>query len=1027
MEFRILGPLEVTQGNGLVELGGPRQQTVLAMLLLEANRVVAVDRLIDAMWDEAPPATARAQVHICISTLRRQLIVNSQQGIESRRPGYMLKVDEETLDSHTFETFAVLGREAMQSEDLQAASTALRNGLALWRGQVLADVASRLVQQSAMQLNERRLLILEQCLSCELRMGLYHETASELAGLVEQYPLRERFRALMMAALYRAGRQAEALDSFRRARRTFIDELGIEPGRELQQIHKAILNGSPLPDHAAPPAAVTRPAAVPRQEPADVPQLLPATIPDFTGRATLVQQTAGYVTEPGTGENAQKAVPMAIIVGQGGTGKTTLAVHVAHQVAAQFPDGQLFARLRMGDLPANPGDILERFLRALGVTSSLLPAGIEERAEMYRNLLARRRVLIVLDDVQSEQQISFLVPGSPRCSVIMTSRKRLTEISGVRRAELGDFSHRSAVEFLTRIVGTERIQDSLEPLTALCGLCGYLPLALRIVGARLAARPHWSVIDLYDRLVDESRRLDELSHGGLGMRASILLTYQNLSAEAQRLFRRLALCEAPTFGSWIGSPLLQTDLRTAQDLMDELAEAYLVDAEPGPVGVRYRFHDIVRLFARERLAAEETAQDRHVALEQHVAALLYLAGEAHRREYSGDFTLSRSGASRWALPDHLVNRLLDNPLAWYENERVSIVCAIRQAAASGLTEHAWDLALNTVTLFEAHTHFTDWRETHETALTAACRAGDIKGEAVMRYSLGSLYMFKQQTELAVRQFTQAHNLFTKLDDRHGAALVLRNLAYLDRMNGNLELALSRWEEALGSFQVLGDRITEAHVLHNMAQVHLDFGNTTMAGRLLDRAEGICADLGNRRVGAQVLHRIGELHMLCGQLDLAANAYRRVLVTARESDDQVGECYALLGLGLVQLGRGEVTAAMTLADAQQRADATGDQIAQSRVLLARARAALTLGHLDEAADYAELALAIFTRLKVAVHRAEALLVRGRVYAANNQPQAALHAWQASSAILSTLKLTGRGLLSQELARVMAAHSSISDAQ
>jgi DNA-binding SARP family transcriptional activator/tetratricopeptide (TPR) repeat protein len=1002
-----------------MNLGGPRQETVMAMLLLEASHVISTERLITAVWDEDPPTTARVQIQICVSALRRVLLTDGgHQRIASRRPGYVFRLNGDTLDSLMFEARVATARQARLAGEMTSACDEFRSALSLWRGTVLAGLGSGLVEHSAARLNERRLLILEECVECELQVGKHQELVGELKGLVAEHPLRERPWAFLMAALYGAGRQADALETYRRARSILIDELGIEPGKELQDLHQAILHGVSMTSLTPEPTALMRRASATSQDRAAVPMLLPAAIPDFTGRRRLVGGLIAAIMQAAAAEKRSNAVPVNVITGPGGIGKTTLAVHVAHQLASKFPDGQLFARLRIGDRQADPSDILERFLRILGVSAAALPEGIEERAEIFRNVLATRRILIVLDDVMAEHQIEALLPGSALCSVIVTSRKRLTGLSAANRFRVDVFSPDSAARMLARIVGQDRIDAEPEAVAALCKLCGYLPMALRIVAARLAARPHWSVTDLVDRLLDESRVLDELNHGTMGVRASISLTYESLSADARRLFRKLALIDAPTFASWVGSPLLETSVAAAGELLEELAEAYLIDVEPGHASGqnRYRFHDIMRPFARERLAAEESAEARHQALEHLLGALLYLAGEAHRREYAGDFLTRHSGASRWPLPESLVGQLLEDPLAWYEQERLAIVSAVRQGAAVGLVQHSWDLALSAVPLFESHANFADWRTTHETALKASCRAGDRWGEAAMRYSLGSLYLFEQRNEQAARQLALSDALYQELGDRHGVALVQRNRAYLDRINGNLELALTRWEEALGTLQVVGDRIAEAHVLHNMAQVHLDFGHDEPAMELLARAERICSDYGNRRVGAQVTHRFGELYLRREELDLARDAYQRVLLAVRETGDQVGECYALLGLGTVQLRSGAPQdAAGMLATAQEIADTVGEPMVQSRVMLARAEVALNLGQLGDATELAIRAERAFEEMNAAVLRAQALLVLGQIRLAHGEPQGALAAWQSGTASLVNLNLHAAVSLAHDIQR------------
>jgi DNA-binding SARP family transcriptional activator len=716
MDFRILGPLEMSHDADVLSVGGPRQQTVLAMLLLAANRVMPVDRLATALWEDAPPPTARSQVQMCISGLRRQLAgaADGRQRIAGSRAGYVLSTNGDRLDAEEFGSQAAAARQALAARDLLSARQVFRSALELWRGPALAGVESRLVQQGAAMLHERRLIVAEECLACELGLGLYRDAMAELAVLVKEYPLRERFHALLMLALYGADRQAEALAAYRCARETLVEELGIEPGTALQQVHEAILAGTPVRGLLAlvgQPMAATLADGSLRSDAATehVPRLLIADIPDFTGRSGIVQQFAADIMAGATDAAADHApVPINVITGRGGVGKTTLAVHIAHKVAAHFPDGQLFARLRIDDRPADPADILERFLHALGLNGSALPDDVEKRAELYRDKLAERRVLIVLDDVTSEQQISMLLPGSALCPVIITSRRRLTGLAATRRLELGNFSHGSAAKLVASIAGPERIEAEPTAVTALCTLCGYLPLALRIVGARLAARPHWTVADLVDRLADESRRLDELNHGDMGVRASIALSYDSLSAGARALFRRLALFNAPSFGYWVGAPLLDTSVEAGRDFMDELTDAYLMEAEARPGGaVRYRFHDIMRLFARERLAMDESPLDRHGALERLLGSILQLAVEAHHREYSGDFLLPHGGGSRWPLPDWLIDRMLKDPPEWYEHERPSIVAAVGQAAGSGMTGFAWELALSSVALLESHSRFTD--------------------------------------------------------------------------------------------------------------------------------------------------------------------------------------------------------------------------------------------------------------------------------------------------------------------------------
>jgi DNA-binding SARP family transcriptional activator len=884
MEFRILGSLEVIRAGSSVKLGGARQQTVMATLLLDPERIIPMGRLIEAVWDDHPPITAREQIHICVSNLRQ--ITSTSNGtnlIETSSPGYALQLVNSTLDARVFDSRVQEGRNALADNDPAAAAIKLRSALSLWRGSALAGVESALVQSSVLRLNERRLNVLQECIAIEMNAGLSQDLVSELVALVEDNPLDERFRVLLMTALYRSGRQAEAVECYRHGRAVLRDELGVAPGGILQRLNQLILSGKPLPRTAdAPEGAAVRELVVsqahvnpklaketraqhwtqpPTPQPAEsgAPMLLPATIQDLTGREELIGRVMAAMSPPA---EASQAVPIAVFYGPGGVGKTAIAVRVAHRLASHFPDGQLFAQLQSGSRRVDPFDILGRFLRILGVSGTSLPQDLEERAEVYRNLLAKRRMLVVLDNVASEDQIGPLLPGSPQCSVLMTSRRRLTGLPAPSCFEIGTLSRCHAIALLARIVGDDRVKREPDAAQRLCALCGCLPLALRIAGARLAARPHLSLATLVDRLVDESGRLDELGQGSMGMRASIFLSYNALSAPERRLLRLLALWEAPNFSVWVAAALIGTDLQCAEDLLEGLTEAFLLDTEPksGLESACYRFHDIVRPFARERLLAEEELPERRAALKRLIEALLDLAEQAHRRVYPGEYPMPSGQVHGWHLPEKDSARLLENPLAWYECQRQFIVAGVRQAAASGLVELSWNLALSAVPLYESHSYYVDWRDTHESALNAACHAGDKQGEAAIRYSLGALYTVEQKNDLAMRQLGLSGRLYEELGDQYGRALVLCNLAFLDRLNGDVELAFTRCWEALEVFCVVGDRIAEAFALKNMAQIHLDNDEDETATSLLTRAALVCDEASNVRVGTQVRSRLAARHL-----------------------------------------------------------------------------------------------------------------------------------------------------------------------
>ncbi|MEY9928886.1 DNA-binding SARP family transcriptional activator/predicted negative regulator of RcsB-dependent stress response [Catenulispora sp. GP43] len=1062
MDFRVLGPLEIIGEGAPIRLGGLREQAVMAMFLLQPDTIIPVERLVDAVWGDRPPATARAQIQICVSALRR--LLGDPERIRTRNPGYLFRLGTDVLDARVFEQAASDGHALLGRGRVAEAAAEFRRALSLWRGPALANVVGDVVQHSVAHLNERRLNVLEVCLEAELEAGTRGDLVGELVRVCHEYPLNERFRLLLMTALYRAGRQAEALEVYRATRGTLKEELGIEPGPELRRLHQAILTGevdertaaaTPAPETGSGIAAVVPPPETPSATPTPAtpmaptipgisqpstsataaasspavarragvrppptPRLLPPAIPDFTGRAKAIARIVSEMPVVRTVDDGPAVLPVTVLYGQGGVGKTTLAVHVAHRLAEAYPDGQLYARLRDGDQPVAPADVLERFLRALGVAGPLLAEGLEERAEMYRDLLGDRRVLVVLDDAMTEHQVQPLLPGGPGCSVIVTSRRRLTGVPAAVRLEVGTFSDDSAVALLSRVADAARIRAEPEAVAQLCRLCGHLPLALRIVAARLAARPHWSVRALVDRLIDESRQLDELNHEGVGMRASISVTYAGLSAEARQLFRRLALFGGPDFAAWVAAPLLEADVFHAENLLEELTEAYLIDIEQGPDGAptRYRFHDIVRPFARERLLAEDPPAERHQALERLIGAHLFLAKLAHEREYSGDHLLPADGATTWPLPRDAVDPLIEDPLTWFERERLSLVAAVRQAAARGLADKAWSLAMSSVALFEARSYYGDWRETHETALEAVCQAGDRRGEAAMRYSLGSLHMFEQDNAGARAQFDRASAIYRELDDRYGAALVLRNVAVLDRREGHLDRALDRWTDALATFREVGDRVAEAYVLNSIAQVHLARGHDGAAFDLLTRAELICAETGVRRVAAQVQLRLGDMYRHRNDMDRARAAYRQVLAAVRETGDRIGECHALMGLGATEAEDGHPGPAVeALRHALEAAEAVGDRILGGRAALTLARAELAAGNLAEAADDADHAV---RALGDGLASAQALVLRGRIRDERGDTSGAVGDWWQAATVATAMTVSEARDLAGEIAALLA---------
>ncbi|HEY3607853.1 MAG TPA: BTAD domain-containing putative transcriptional regulator [Pseudonocardiaceae bacterium] len=886
--FEVLGPVAVVGDGRRAQLRAHRQRAILATLLLAANRVVSSERLIDAVWEDAPPATARSQVHICVSAIRGLLReFGGADPIETGPSGYLIRIQPGQLDSHRFEQLTTEATGLAQRGQLAEAVAVARRALDLWRGPALDGLNSSTIATRATRLDEDRLVALESCADWGLRLGRGRELISELAERVAAHPLRERSRAQLMLALHRSGRQAEALEVYRDGRRELIG-LGLEPGDELRRMETLILANDPelMVGEQAP--VVLAPA---RQ--------LPADIADFVGRADLVDRLTGLLADSA----AHDAVPVVVASGIGGVGKSALAVHTAHLLArSPFTDGQLYADLG-GSLahPRGPGEVLSRFLRALGVFHTAIPDNVDERAELYRSLLADRRMLVVLEDVGTEDQVRLLLPGSSTCGVLITSRAKLVGLAGARVVDVPGFGERDAADLLGRIAGQDRVATERAEVAELTRLVGGLPLGLRIIGSRLAVRPHWTLQQLARRLADEGHRLDELAHGDLGVRATISLTYQGLPDRERLLLRLLCDFDTDGFPDWLAAAVLDIDQFDASELLENLVEAQLVDVTAGGAGVpaHYRTHELVRIFAREQ-AANDPAEQRAAALARVCGGWLSLAELAHQQLYGGQFTVMHGSAARWPVRLAAVE-----PLRWLDVERTNLCAAVRQSAAAGLDELSWDLAMMLVTLFEARAYVDEWEETHRVALAATRAAENRRGEAAMLCSLGSLYVSRGQTEQAKSVLIPALRTFMALDDPHGRALAARNIATVHYQEGELNQAQARYQQALADFRLLGDRVGEAHVLINLARIDLVTGRPDDAIAQLEDALRLSRQAGHRRTEAQALHRMGEAQLAKGRAKDAGHTLRSGLALVRTSGDRIGQMHTLHALGRTHLALGQL--------------------------------------------------------------------------------------------------------------------------
>jgi DNA-binding SARP family transcriptional activator/tetratricopeptide (TPR) repeat protein len=1020
LRFEVLGPLSVTAEGRELPIGGPRQRTVLALLLLSADRVVSVDSLIDGLWHDNPPATARTQVAICVSVLRKAFKAEGagDDVIVTAHPGYRINTQGHQLDLLEYRRLVTDAEAESRAGRTADAAEALGRALALWRGSALAGVTGRQVEDEARHLEESRLSAFEEFARQLLDLGRHLEALPRLAATVREHPLREGSVRLLMLAQYRSGRRAEAMATFRQTRARFVDDLGMDPGPELQELHDAILRDDP--SLAAPrPRPGLRPRTEPRPEPGALPGAaaespqdqahnqaqdpaqaqdrapqdraeaqaqaeavpasatepppavravpfdLPPNVPAFTGREAELALLGPLLDE----RTDDQPPAVGFVTGVGGVGKTGLAVHWAHANAGHFPDGRLYVDMFGHDRDheaTSAGDVLGRFLRSLGVSDEQVPADLAGRVSLYRTLLGGRRVLVVLDNVRTFAQITPLLPASGGSAVLVTSREPLEQLvqrHGAIRIQLGVLGSEEAEQLLARIISGDRPQAERDQLLRLADLCDRLPLALRIAAARLASKPHWTIRQLVRRLADERRRLDELALGESEIRATFALSYRYLPPDAATLYRRLGALEVPDFAPWVGAALMECDTYEAERLIESMVDAQLLEvAGTDATGqLRYRFQNLLRLFAgeldRQSGSPEQQREARHRAL----SAWLGVAEQAHRREYGGDFSLLHGTTPRPEQDQDLIDDLIADPLDWYESERLALAAAVEQAAREGMDELAWDLAGSMMVLCETHNYPELWERCCERALAACRAAGNVRGEAAMLSELGSLWVHQVEIDRAESCLLPALEKFEQVGDKHGWGLVMGRLASVDWHRGGLEEARQRLLCAREALHLVGDLSAEAHTINKLAQMAQGLGEAEEGVRHSEEAVRIARKVGRNRGTAQALHRLGRAYLTMGRTAEAEDVLLETVGIVREKQDQMGLCYVLVALAEARLALGRPgPAEADLRQAEETAARLASPVVDGKIQLALAGVKAAQGETAAARDCLQAALAAFNR-------------------------------------------------------------------
>ncbi|MGW3997726.1 BTAD domain-containing putative transcriptional regulator [Amycolatopsis sp. NPDC004772] len=882
VRFHLLGPLTVTVGGQPLALGGAKQRVLLAHLLLNANRTVSPGQLVDTLWPHDPPTSATANLQTYVWRLRRLLPEGAV--VRTHDPGYSLEVDPADVDAHRFARLVADAARAAKDGAPETALTLLADAEALWRGDPLEDLPTAPAWDAELgRLVENRLAAVEERLALQVRLGRHDPAIAELTVLLAEHPYRERLWQQYLLALTGAGRRAEALQAYATARERLVTELGVEPGPELRALQAAILTGEPLPGPA--------PVAPVRQ--------LPADLPDFTGREEYVRELSA----------ALGAGPAPVVLtGAPGTGKTALAMHVAHGLAGRFPDGQLYVDLAGTGAPRDPAEVLADFLHALGVTGNTVPAGLGQRAALFRSRLAGRRLLLVLDDAATAGQVRPLLPADHGCAVLVTTRGRLPELAGAKHVELPVFGEREAAQLLAELAGPDRVVGEPAEAAAIVRCCGYLPLAIRIAGARLAGRQAWSLRTLHDRLADESSRLSELRVGDLGVRPSFELSLRQLPPAARTAFGRSAVLGAQDFPSWVVDALL--DRAGTHDVLDVLVDANLVsltgqDASGHP---RYRLHDLLRCYASE-LLAEEPLPARRETLTRVLSVLLALAKTASAALPPAFGAMTGPAVPAGAVPA----RLVTDPLAWFTAERKLLAAAVQLAADAGLAELSWQLTAAAVPFYDLRGAYDDWRRSHATALAAVEAADNRRGAAVLRRGLGQVRLYHDEYEAAAKDMRRSAELFAELGDVRGEALAVAGLGTVARVRDRPREALDFYRRALSGLERADDRSGVAQMRNSIGSTYALLGAFEEAETWLHRARELAREIEDAHREAKVLTELGTLHRDTGRLPESLTCLRLALSILEELDDERCSAYALLGIGQTLLEAGEPIQARGVCD------------------------------------------------------------------------------------------------------------------
>ena len=914
--------------------GQPRQLAVLGVLATRANRVVSRGELIDAVWGDKPPASAEGGVYTYVSGLRRVLDPERPRRDPDRARrapsrmlisgggGYLLRLAPGALDAEHFQQCLGAARGLRAAGDLGGASRRVEEALALWRGLPYAGVPGPFAETERQRLSELRTTAVEERADLLLAQGQAAAAVPELAALAAAHPLREQATGLLMIALYRCGRQAEALRVFGQTRRRLADELGVDPGSELTRIHQQLLAMDPAldgpsadvidvrvpPSAAAPesvPAAAQSSSAAPVAAPC--PAQLPPEVAGFAGRAAELSWLHGLLPEAG---------PVVLITGTAGVGKTALAIRFARQAASSFPDGQLYVNLRGFDpasAPVAPGTALMGFFDALGVPPRHVPAGLDAQSALLRTLLDGKRVLLLLDNARDADQVRPILPGSPGCLVLVTSRSQLTGLvvaDGARLLPLGVLDGGEAASLLVGRLGPARVGAEPDAVAALVGRAAGLPLALSVTCARAVSRPGALLSDLAAELADARDRLDALRTGDAStdLRAVFSWSVDKLSAPAARAFRLLSLHPGPDIAAPAAASLIAAPLPQARAALGELARASLLTEDAAG---RFGYHDLLRAYAAELSAATDSAADRDAALHRILDHYLRTAQAAAARLFPARSRLqlppAQPGVTAEGFETAAAGRdgagpgtaAYDAALAWFLAEQRVLRGALELAAAHGLDEHCWKLAWFWTPTLKRRGLMHEVLEVQRAALAAAGRLGDDDALAHVHYDLGHASDWLGDHSAADLHLRRALELFTRLGDRPGIGQTQHGLALLLAGQDRHAEALEHAREGLRLRRAFADSGAVASAENAVGWILAHLGRCDDALLHCRRALELHRESGNRAGLADTLDSIAFAYSQSGDYTRAIDHFGQAQVVYRQIGDPEAEAHSLLNLGDAQ--------------------------------------------------------------------------------------------------------------------------------